>query len=177
MTERITISVSEELAEQINSQLSYGDNRSEWIREAIRLRLDEAENSNKPDVAIESEPAPEMQSDEHQRQGQDGLRERMEAALEEMHVKGRASAVESTRREAIRYGWERLRAEGAMQPRDLGNDIFGQFFDDPNLGYSTASGRFAGYQLWDNCVRAVLRELPGVVAGTTWQFDPDMSDL
>lgn len=40
MTERITITVPEELAEEINAQLEYGDNRSEWIREAIRMRLE-----------------------------------------------------------------------------------------------------------------------------------------
>lgn len=39
MSERITITMSEELAEEINGQLDYGDNRSEWIREAIKMRL------------------------------------------------------------------------------------------------------------------------------------------
>jgi len=48
MTERITITVPEELAEEINAQLEYGDNRSEWIREAIRMRLEsEATEGNR----------------------------------------------------------------------------------------------------------------------------------
>jgi len=34
-----TFSMSEELIEEINSQLSYGDNRSAWVRDAIRLKL------------------------------------------------------------------------------------------------------------------------------------------
>jgi len=40
MTERITFSMPEQMAEDINAQLSYGDNRSEWIRDAIREKLD-----------------------------------------------------------------------------------------------------------------------------------------
>lgn len=33
------ISLPDEMEERINSQLSYGDNRSAWIRYAIRLRF------------------------------------------------------------------------------------------------------------------------------------------
>jgi Arc/MetJ-type ribon-helix-helix transcriptional regulator len=36
MVERITISLDDDLAEDINSRLSYGDNRSELIRELLR---------------------------------------------------------------------------------------------------------------------------------------------
>jgi len=39
MTERITFSMPDEMAQDINAQLSYGDNRSEWIRDAIREKL------------------------------------------------------------------------------------------------------------------------------------------
>lgn len=104
------------------------------------------------------------------------LRERMETALADLDVPGRDPAVERTRRQAISWAWARLREEGSMRPRDLANDTLGQFFEEPNLGYGTASGRHAGYQLWDNCVRDVLRELPGVhtSTGKEWSFEePD----
>jgi Arc/MetJ-type ribon-helix-helix transcriptional regulator len=40
MTERITFSMPDDMAEDINARLSYGDNRSEWIRDAIREKLE-----------------------------------------------------------------------------------------------------------------------------------------
>jgi len=39
VTERITISVPDEMVESIHERLSYGDNRSEWIRDAIGEKL------------------------------------------------------------------------------------------------------------------------------------------
>jgi len=45
MTHRMTISMPDELAERINDQLTYGDNRSELIRELLRDALDEREDS------------------------------------------------------------------------------------------------------------------------------------
>lgn len=36
---RPTISMPDELEEQIEMQLSYGDSKSEWIRHAIELRM------------------------------------------------------------------------------------------------------------------------------------------
>lgn len=47
MTTRITISLPDDMAEEINSQLEYGDSRSEWIRKAIEMRL-EAESEGNP---------------------------------------------------------------------------------------------------------------------------------
>lgn len=46
MTERMTISMPDELADRINSQLGYGDNRSELVREMLREALDEREGSD-----------------------------------------------------------------------------------------------------------------------------------
>ena len=37
--ESVTFSMSSELVEDIESQLDYGDTRSEWIRQAVRERL------------------------------------------------------------------------------------------------------------------------------------------
>lgn len=48
MVERITVSLPPELAEQINEQLDYGDSRSEWIREAIKLRLETEQQAGNP---------------------------------------------------------------------------------------------------------------------------------
>ena len=39
MTERITVSLPEDLAEELHDELEYGDNRSEWIADAIRMKL------------------------------------------------------------------------------------------------------------------------------------------
>jgi len=43
MTDRMTISMPDELADRINGQLSWGDNRSELVRELLREALDERE--------------------------------------------------------------------------------------------------------------------------------------
>ena len=32
--------MSEELVDQINSELEYGDNRSAWVRDAVRLKFE-----------------------------------------------------------------------------------------------------------------------------------------
>lgn len=37
--ERTSFSITDGELEEINSQLQYGDNRSAWIRDAIRLKL------------------------------------------------------------------------------------------------------------------------------------------
>lgn len=41
---RITISLPDDMEQRINEQLDYGDNRSEWIRDAIAEKLDRAES-------------------------------------------------------------------------------------------------------------------------------------
>lgn len=104
-------------------------------------------------------------------ESEDTLRAAMEARLDEIHIKGRASAVEATRREALIYAWERLREEGEMRPRDLADDVLGKFFDDPDLNYSTTPNNHPGYQLLDNFLRETLLQLPGVHStGRVWQF-------
>jgi hypothetical protein len=58
----------------------------------------------------------------------------------------------------------------------LADKTFHKFEDDPNLGYSASSSRYDGYQLWDSCIREVLRELPGVYPGggsSGWSFRED----
>lgn len=37
---RTTVSLPDELEREIESQLSYGDSKSEWIRQAIKIRQD-----------------------------------------------------------------------------------------------------------------------------------------
>jgi metal-responsive CopG/Arc/MetJ family transcriptional regulator len=39
MAKKITVSLPDELLQEIHGQLDYGDNRSEWIREAVVRRL------------------------------------------------------------------------------------------------------------------------------------------
>lgn len=52
---RITISVPDELADEVDSRLEYGDSRSEWIETAIRERLQresDAENRSPADPVV-----------------------------------------------------------------------------------------------------------------------------
>lgn len=49
MTERISVSLPDELVEDLNNHLDYGDNRSEWVADAIREKLNreqEAQEGN-----------------------------------------------------------------------------------------------------------------------------------
>lgn len=54
---RISFTLPDELEEELNSHLSYGDNRSEWIREAVREKLEREReasegNLNSPAIAM-----------------------------------------------------------------------------------------------------------------------------
>jgi len=62
MTERITISIPDEMAESIHTELSYGDNRSEWIRDAIREKLNRDEVRNNTSHVTSTE-TPETSSE------------------------------------------------------------------------------------------------------------------
>jgi len=42
----ITVPMPKSLRDEIDGQLEYGDSRSEWIREAIRQRLDRSAEGN-----------------------------------------------------------------------------------------------------------------------------------
>lgn len=45
---RITISIPDEVADEVDAQLEYGDSRSEWIQTAIEQRLErEADAENR----------------------------------------------------------------------------------------------------------------------------------
>jgi len=104
----------------------------------------------------------------------DELREDMETALENIEVPGRKSRVGYTRREAVKFAWDLLREAGEAQSSWLANSTFGEFFEEPDLKYSTSS-RYPGYGMWDGCVRDVLKQLPGVVdpgeRGQYWRFE------
>jgi len=102
------------------------------------------------------------------------LREEMEAALDGLDVPGRRPEVEYKRREAIKWAWEFIRdADGTVTTREVANSVFAEFFEE-RIGYST-NARYAGYGLWDGCVRDALKELPGVVPpgprGSHWRFE------
>jgi metal-responsive CopG/Arc/MetJ family transcriptional regulator len=43
MVTKLSISLDYELAERLHDQLDYGDNRSEWIADAIEQKLDRLE--------------------------------------------------------------------------------------------------------------------------------------
>ena len=40
MTERVTISLSDDLDALVEEQLDYNDSKSAWVREAIEMRLE-----------------------------------------------------------------------------------------------------------------------------------------
>lgn len=67
MTERITISIPDGLAKRINSRLEWGDNRSEWFREAaeLKLRIDEGDQPDTMRSESESEQREEDEETEH----------------------------------------------------------------------------------------------------------------
>lgn len=167
MTRKITFSASEEWAEEFNSRFSFGDNRSAWIRKAIEKQ---AAREGDPFWGDEPEADPEPVVETPGR----SIEERMADQLADMDVPGRAARTEKARREAVRHAWNLLRDEGTATSRYLANSTFGAFWDDEDLGYSTSS-RYPGYGLWDNCVRDLLAELPGVVPpgerGERWRFD------
>jgi len=78
MTERMTISMPDELADRINSQLSWGDNRSELVRALLRDGLDARENEGEGD----------------------GQRQRIEAAVAELDWDETDAASHTAAREA-----------------------------------------------------------------------------
>jgi len=104
---------------------------------------------------------------------EDGLRDRAAAALDELEIKGRKTAVERRRRQSVLWAWDYLREHGNATSSEIANATFGAFWDK-DIGYS-ASSRYPGYQLWDSVVRDALRELPGVDGpgerGNQWSFD------
>jgi metal-responsive CopG/Arc/MetJ family transcriptional regulator len=47
MSKRITVSLPDDVHDRLNDRLDYGDNRSEWVAEAIVEKLDrEADEGN-----------------------------------------------------------------------------------------------------------------------------------
>lgn len=157
-------------AERIRSEYAseYADKLSE-LEERLE-QLEQRPTTGQPEF---KDPRGDPRREKEPDGGGDDLREQMEERLDELDVPGRKTAVEATRRRVIKYAWETLREEGTIDAGDLQKDLMGKFFEDPNLGYSV-SKRNPGYQLWDNCVRDRLVELPGVVApgqrGSEYRF-------
>ena len=55
--QRWTISVPDDTAEEVMSQLNWGDNRSAWVVDAIESKLDEQQAGGEPEPEPDSEPA------------------------------------------------------------------------------------------------------------------------
>lgn len=147
MTERITISVPDELAEQINQQLSYGDNRSEWIRAAIEQRLEDVERPTTVD---------EPRARTHET---DALREQLREELA-----GSGDLLDARVDEVLKM-YDYLREHGTAEKSDLLDVV-----DVEETGYQ---GRDS---VWSNMIkgRDTLRALPGVetpaTGKTTWRY-------
>lgn len=102
----------------------------------------------------------------------DSLRAEAEEVLEAADISG-SSAVQRNRREAALWAWDYLREQGECQAGEIANATFGAFWD-VQLNYSTSSRGRAGRTLWQNCLRELLKKLPGVEQpdgrGGTWKF-------
>ena len=181
---RVRTKIEDELAADVRLLAEHRPDLLDELRDVVCEDAEPvdiaAETSQQPPAEpseSEYEPPRETETSASGQPAFESLRERAEAALDELDIPGRPAAVERTRRKAVMYAWERLREEGAMKPSALANDTLGRFWDDPDLNYSSASGRYAGYQLWDNCVRTVLRELPGVHPNSPkWTFHTPEDD-
>jgi len=84
MTERLTISVPDDMAAEINQNLSYGDNRSEWIRDAIAEKLERKPVESQPTSEARETGSKEIQlpDDVPNRINQDDARAAIRAAIE-----------------------------------------------------------------------------------------------
>jgi Arc/MetJ-type ribon-helix-helix transcriptional regulator len=66
----ISVCMPGELDAAIKDHLSYGDSKSEWIREAIRQRLNQDDADAGPDTALEAHSSePESPDDQSTRGG------------------------------------------------------------------------------------------------------------
>jgi len=137
MTERITISVPDEMAEQINARLSYGDNRSEWIREAIEQRLDDRDPHNEPDT-------------------DDGVRDQLRDQLAE-ELPGSGDVLDA-RVEAVLKMYAVLRDRGEASKSELLEVV-----DVDKTGYASAESVWSNMIKG----RDSLRALPGVETPAT----------
>jgi len=150
----------------------HGLDTSEAYTRVIEVGLEKLEQQAEQDKDARPDDDLVTQHDETGENARDDLRDRAEAALDELDVPGRDPAIERNRREAIMWAWDYLRRRGDASSSEIANATFGYFWD-VDLGYSISS-RYPGYGLWDNCVRDALAELPGVDApaekGSEWAF-------
>lgn len=54
----VTVNMGSDLDESVKDQLEYGDSKSAWIREAIRMRLREEADTAPEDAETGDEPQP-----------------------------------------------------------------------------------------------------------------------
>jgi Arc/MetJ-type ribon-helix-helix transcriptional regulator len=99
MTERITFSVDDELAERINSRLNYGDNRSELLRELIRRGLDDMSEQPSPDPEPTSATKPQAAAAEREPRDTDAA---VAAVVDEVAASWAADERLEARKEAAR---------------------------------------------------------------------------
>jgi len=65
----ISVCMPGELDAAIKDHLSYGDSKSEWIREAIRQRLNQDDVDAGPDTALEAHSSESASPDDQSTQG------------------------------------------------------------------------------------------------------------
>lgn len=149
MVERWTVSIPEDLADQVEAELRYGDNRSKWVVDAIERKLD-AEGSEP--VRDEPDPEPvgvELPDDVPQTVDRDAARAAIQAVLQFLESEGSAS-----QREIV---------SAVMPKHPLGYDV-------PELEQGE---RFRG-SWWRRVVKPTLKahndiESPGQ-SGTEWRW-------
>jgi len=65
----VTVGMPKELNDAIHEHLVYGDSKSEWIREAIRQRLDDDDADAGPDTALDAHSPDSESPDDQSTQG------------------------------------------------------------------------------------------------------------
>jgi len=65
----VTVGMPKELNDAIHEHLVYGDSKSEWIREAIRQRLDDDDADAGPDTALDAHSSDSESPDEQSTRG------------------------------------------------------------------------------------------------------------
>jgi len=118
VTERITFSCSDELAERLHEELDYGDNRSELIRELVQEALDAREASADPPA---SEPD-EVRSVTYEDTRAATLPASVPATVDEAAAQAAIDAVVTFLRDKGRAGKADIVAS-VMAEHDLGYDV------------------------------------------------------
>ena len=131
--QRWTISVPDDTAEDVMSQLSWGDNRSAWVVDAIEAKLDGQQADGESDPAPEPQPTTDI-----------------DAAIDAWHPPDDVEVDHANARDALRQAVAWLRQQdGAHRKAEI---VAGAY----------AEGPLSERIWWERAVRPGLQALDGV---------------